>query len=465
MLFAVAPGVAHASASVGAPLTHGPDPATLATGPEAPGPAGGPRGKTVKPGVQLSGRQVARRLPTTWFGPQRGSDDTVHETANGGYKQHAVYMVPADGGDRFAQVATRIQTDAFQASALLERLYGRAIRFDMGTECGPQYLDITAVRMPQTRAQLEAAARTGTGTFEAVNSALDRAGLTTIKPTNTLSQAAALTRNYVVWLDGPAPAGSCGQASIYDDPSRDADNLNNFGGKVAIVFPGGSGDFCSSNAVRHEIGHNLGALQRPAPHAFDGAHCDDAVEDTMCYSNAPQVANGQRGLFFDFRNDDYWDPPGGAPLPWWSVSLNRFVCPDADCNVAAGAVEDAAVLGPDGDGDGVADESDNCALVPNADQTNSYGDARGDACEAAPATARARVRIRARRKARGRWKVKVRAKGSGRAIVMVRCRVRRRGSVRTVLSRRTKLPRTLRARVKCRGSRPRAKLLVRSSRL
>ncbi len=461
MLFAIAPGTAHAAASVGAPLTHGPDPAGLATGPEAPAPDGGPRGGTAKPGVRLSPRAVSKRLPTTWCGPQRGSDDTTSETANGAFKQHAVYMIPADGPDRFGQLATGIQTDAFQASALLERLYGRAIRFDMGTACGPQYLDITVVRMPQTRAQLEAAARTAVGTFDAVSAALDGAGLATIKPSHTFTQAGALTRNFVVWLDGPAPAGTCGQASIYDDPSRGADNLNNFGGKVAIIFPNGSGSFCSSNAVRHEIGHNLGALQRTAPNAFDGSHCDDAAEDTMCYSSAPQVANGQRGLFFDYRNDDYWDPPAGAPLPWWTVTLNRFVCPDADCNVAAGAVDDAAALGPDGDGDGLSDDGDNCALVPNADQTDTYGDSRGDACEARAETAR--VKLRAARRSNGWWKVKVRATGSGRAVVIVRCRKRRRGSVRTVLSRSTVLPKTVRGRVKCRASRPRAKLLVRSA--
>ena len=458
LLLALAPGVAQAA--VGAPLTHGPDPAGTAGGREAPGPAGGSRGGTAKPGARLSPEAVSKRLPTTWCGPQRGADDTVNETANGAYKQHAVYMVPADGTDRFGQLATTIQTDAFQASALLERLYGRALRFDMGTACGPQYLDITVVRMPQTRAQLESAARTGTGTFDAVSTALDAAGLATIKPTHTFTQAATLARNYVVWLDGPAPPGTCGQASIYDDPSRDTDNLNNFGGKVAIVFPNSGGGFCSSNAARHEIGHNLGALQRTAANAFDGSHCDDAIEDTMCYSNAPQVASGQRGLFFDYRNDDYWDPPSGAPLPWWSVSLNRFLCPDADCNVAAGAVDESPALGPDGDGDGLPDEADNCALVANADQTNSYGDARGDACEASPSSAR--VKISASRRAHGWWKVKVRATGSGRAVVMVRCRKRRRGSMRTVLSRSTVLPKTVRGRVRCRASRPRARMLVRS---
>jgi hypothetical protein len=73
------------------------------------------------------------------------------------------------------------------------------------------------------------------------------------------------------------------------------------------------------------------------------------------------------------------------------------------------------------------------------------------------------VKLRAARRSNGWWKVKVRATGSGRAVVIVRCRKRRRGSVRTVLSRSTVLPKTVRGRVKCRASRPRAKLLVRSA--
>ena len=50
-------------------------------------------------------------------------------------------------------------------------------------------------------------------------------------------------------------------------------------------------------------------------------------------------ADGQRGLFFDYGNDDYWDPPppraalvDGQP--------NRFLCPNADCNVTPGAMPD-----------------------------------------------------------------------------------------------------------------------------
>jgi hypothetical protein len=433
-------GLLPASASaydyVGAPITHGTDSAAVGTGPAAKLP-----------------RALAKSLPKSWCGPETAGDDTVHELDNGGYKEHAVYMIPSDGVDRFAHYAPGIQADAFGASALLETTYARAIRFDMGTACGPEYLDITVVRMPYSTAQLQAAASSGTGTFDMVTGALNAAGLQTIKPSDSYQQAGARTRNWVVWFDGPAPAGTCGQASIYDDPTRAPTNLNNFGGKVAVVFRSGDG-FCSSNAVRHEIGHNLGALQPSAPHAFDGSHCNDAIEDTMCYSNSPQVANGQRGLFFDYKNDDYWDPAGGA-LPWWTVNLNRFLCPDAGCNHAPGP--DTVAAGADSDGDGVIDAVDNCPTVANPDQENNYGGPKGDACE----KRRTKAKLRVRAKHHGTlWRLVIRAKGHGRGVITVRCRKHRGGQVRTVYTRRTRLPRTIHRKVRCRASKPTTRLLV-----
>jgi hypothetical protein len=411
MLLALLPAsVAHGQ-SVGAPLTHGPDPASATGGAEAP--------------VARSAK-VARG-EGEWCGAERATDDAANETANGAFKYHAVYMLPADGADRFSSLASAMQTDALQASALLETEYGRAIRFDMGTSCGPQYLDISVVRMTKTSAQLQSLAQTGTGTFEAVGAALDAAGLQTIQPTDSYARAAQRTRNYVVWLDGPAPSGTCGQAAIYDDPTRADDNLNNFGGKVALVFQNGGG-FCSSNAVRHEIGHNLGALQPGAPHAFDGSHCNDAYEDTMCYSSAPRVASGVRGQFFDWGNDDYWDPPAGAPLPWWTVNLNRFLCPDATCNVTPGAEPPAAV---------------DPTIEPPAAKSHPHG----------------RLKLHVRRHG-SLWKLKIRATGSGRGVVSVRCRKHRHSSVRTVYRRSTALPSTLRHNVRCRASRPKARLRV-----
>jgi hypothetical protein len=289
--------------------------------------------------------------------------------------------------------------------------------------------------MPETSAELAALARTPTGTFDAVTRALDAAGFPTIQPTDTFASAAARTRNYLVWLDAPAPPASCGQATIYDDPRRAPDNLNNFGGKVALIFQNGAGGFCSSNAVRHEIGHNLGALQSVAPHAFDGSHCDDAYEDTMCYPSAPFVASGQRGQFFDYGNDDYWSLPG-APLPWWTVDENRFLCPDASCNAVPGA-------------DGPPDP-----LAPATQAVTIH--------RAPPAAkrSRGRVRMHARRHRHGLWGVSVRASGHGRGIVLVRCRRYRRGQIRTVWARSTRLPRRLHRTVRCGASRPHAKLLL-----
>ena len=418
---AVGPASAHAASYVGAPLTHGPDPAAVAAGPEAP--AVPVRAKS----------RAAKLVPSGWCGTESSADNTLNEVDNGPYRYHAVYMLAADAPDRFGSLATSMQTDAFQASSLLESSYGRAIRFDIGTACGPRYLDISVVRMSETSEQMADLAHTPSGTFDAVTRALDAAGFQTIQPSDTSDEAAARTRNYLVWLDAPAPGASCGQATIYDDPSRSADNLNNFGGKAAIVFRNGDG-FCSSNAARHEIGHNLGGLQRVAPHAYDGSHCNDAYEDTMCYPNAPLVADGRRGEYFDYGNDDYWSLPG-APLAWWTVDLNRFLCPDASCNVVAGA---------EGGPDPLAPATTPAAPAPRSAAKRPHG----------------RVRMHSRRHGHGVWGVSVKATGKGRGVVIVRCRRYRRGQVRTVLSRATRLPRRLHGRVRCGAGRPRAKLLL-----
>src|SRR4051794_38345421 len=94
---------AGASAFVGAPLTHGPDPATVARGPES---VAAPR--------DALGKRATKLVPSTWCGTESSSDDVLHEIDNGTYRYHAVYMIAADGADRFSKLATGMQTDAFQ---------------------------------------------------------------------------------------------------------------------------------------------------------------------------------------------------------------------------------------------------------------------------------------------------------------------------------------------------------------
>jgi hypothetical protein len=316
--------------------THGFDPLTLDSVAEVPAAAGGARGRTLKMGVPVTADLVRRAEPEQWCGTPLAFDDDVNTLDNGDVRFHAIYAIPADADDRFSALASTLQADAFQASALLERLYGRALRFDMGTSCGPQYLDISVVRLHRNSAAYTTAAGQPNATFDTLVRDLAEAGFTTSAYGEPPDELRSVT-NYLVWLDGPAPAG-CGQAAFYPDAARVPSNLNNFGGKVAAVFRRGAG-FCNSNAARHEIAHTLGALQEGAPH-YAATHCSETPEDTMC-PGAPAPAKGPAvARFFDVGNDDYWDPTGGA-LGWWTVDLSRFLCSIA-CNVPGGiaAVQD-----------------------------------------------------------------------------------------------------------------------------
>ena len=290
--------------------THGPDPASTS----APSPVAS---------VAAAGE---------WCGNDAATA-AANQVDNGEYRYHAVYAHAADAASRLSTLGAQLQEDAFGASGLIEQEYGRAIRFDVGTPCGQNMLDISEVRLPYTHDQLAAlAAGGGTATFDAVAGALQTAGFMVAPNDAPLEQLAPLRENYVVWLDGAAPARSCGQGTALLDSTRSETNLNNLGGKLAVIFRDGRG-FCGEDVVRHEIGHNLGALQPDAPNTADGVHCNDAFEDTMCAWEAAHVAEGPfNGLFFDYGNDDYWDPPAGAPLGWWTLNLSRFICPAVDCN-------------------------------------------------------------------------------------------------------------------------------------
>ena len=103
--------------------------------------------------------------------------------------------------------------------------------------------------------------------------------------------------------------------------------------------------------------------------------------------------------------------------------------------------------------------TDNCPRVANPDQSNHYGDARGDACEPRVAP---KIKLTAKRGKGALWKLRIHASGHGQGVVSVRCRQRRGAQVRTVYTRTTKLPRTLRRSVRCGASRPKARLAMKT---
>lgn len=84
-------------------------------------------------------------------------------------------------------------------------------------------------------------------------------------------------------------------------------------------------------------------------------------------------------------------PQPGAPCSPDQLCPRGQVCV-ADVCVADGVALDAQVDGllpgqVDRDQDGVADESDNCVELANADQGNEDGDVRGDVCDPCPVEA------------------------------------------------------------------------------
>ena len=263
-----------------------------------------------------------------WCGDERATDDARHQAPAAAHRLRALYLVPADAPSRLATVAPEIQAGADGASRLLERTRGRALRFDRGTRCGPRHIDITTIRLRSTTAQLEAAAASGT-TFTRIGRELIGLGVPLVPDDELYEPETSGTLNHVAWLDGPAPSGTCGQATVVSDPTRTAQNASALGGKLALIFRASeTGRFCGPGHVLHEVLHLLGAVQHEAPHATGDGHCADDAGDLMCATAEPAAADGPR---IDAAGDDYWDPAAGAPLRWWTVNLSPFLCARPGC--------------------------------------------------------------------------------------------------------------------------------------
>lgn len=331
-------GVAHAH-------THGPD--GLALDRRAPG-AAGPY--SVDDHAAWNACEYDAVAPKTVDAPDLSSLPQVH----------AIYVFPARTQSRFAQFAAMFQADARQASALVQTL-GRDVRWDLrsvgtfSSKCGGSHgttvLDITVFQSRYNAKQLATSNQ-----FSLVANELQASGKFNVP-----------TKKYVAWLD----AGSqyCGQGSLYQDTTRSATNASEVNRTTGIVYrPYGNdaatGGFCRGRTLLHELGHNLGALQQVAPHAFDGAHCNDDNNDTMCYTATGQPTSPD-GSQFDSGKNDYWDRGASKPTAaddgyprassemlgwnastglskpaWWALNLSRYLCPPAPAGLTGTSAPD-----------------------------------------------------------------------------------------------------------------------------
>ena len=108
---------------------------------------------------------------------------------------------------------------------------------------------------------------------------------------------------------------------------------------------------------------------------------------TITESNVEPPGAGVVGDEVDIMLQDNATPGSGFDLVGFFFGSPRGTCPgflsdfSPDQTVESGEVVVVDVADPDGDNDGVLDTEDNCPGVPNPDQTNTDGDALGDACD------------------------------------------------------------------------------------
>jgi hypothetical protein len=278
-------------------------------------------------------------LPTTWCGTRRTDDDTANAAfASTSATIKVVYAFAADQPDRSAAWTDSLQGDVSRIEQFLALQSGgrRALRFDMGTNCGSQYVDVQVVALPQARSYY-------LDDFDRIADDVHAVVASTPGP-----------RNVFVLADGLSSSSVYGIGEVYPNADQSgAGNIHNAGGLTGIMFvtPGTSPNASGwqPTVMLHEITHNLGGVQSTAPHETSFAHCTDG-QDIMCYADGspegaaynPNVCpyiSGALAQTYDCGRDDYYDPapaPGSYLATHWNVYNSAFMAGCSQLGVACG---------------------------------------------------------------------------------------------------------------------------------
>jgi hypothetical protein len=280
--------------------------------------------------------------------PARSTDDTANEVSKLPDVK-VIYAYPSDRPNNFLRYANEIQKSMKDMSGLVAAAPGssKGIRFDVGTPCGPQYLDIQTVRLTKTHAQLFAMDALAVASDLGIFGGLREAGVL----------PADHPRNYIVFLDGTYNGSAAGVAPNPGDARPGPENFLNDGGRIAITFGWDDPDAPYSwygdvnEAIRpwlkihvplHELLHSIGAVLNPAPHATGAGHCFDEWDivcsnDGATYgSNLTTTCGPDDGnLEIDCGDDDYFRPAGGLVdrfgQPMWNTYDSVFLCRTDRC--------------------------------------------------------------------------------------------------------------------------------------
>ena len=282
-------------------------------------------------------------MPGTWCGTRLTTDDTEFAAFPASQRQiKVVYAYAAGEQDRSPQWSDALQADVSTIQQYLALQTGgrRALRFDMGTECGPQYVDIQVVALPQSRAYY----RDDPTQFNRLAHDVAVALGPLAGPRDVFILGDQLTDDDV-W----------GIAQVLGDDSPGASNATNQGGLTAIMWTNPSTQpdpvsWWQPTVMLHEITHNLGGVQHSAPHMTPGWHCWDG-EDVMCYDDGsltpPQhyqntfctTGTGTIPQTYDCGHDDYFNPdptPGSYLDTHWNVYRSDFFAPCGQLGMACG---------------------------------------------------------------------------------------------------------------------------------
>jgi hypothetical protein len=288
--------------------------------------------------MRTAPRVAAAALPASWCGTERTNDDTANASHGSGARVKVIYAYAQGELNRFGAYRDMIQADIGTIANWVASSSGgrRTIRFDTGTNCGPDYVDIASIQLPRTRATYTGSASRASLVVTDVRTAL--AGMTG-------------TRNFLVYADGLyADDYVLGSGQMPQDDTPDTGNDANIGGAAAMVWGDGESDFSPERltTVLHEVSHTLGAVQDSAPNSTLAGHCRD-VADVMCYADGgPAGSAGHLEdvcsptspiLPYECGMDDYFNPTpaSGSYLDThWNLYDSRFMCDLADCVVPAG---------------------------------------------------------------------------------------------------------------------------------
>lgn len=307
----------------------------------------------------------------TWCGDGggRSTDDVEHARTT--LPRYKVVYAHTAGNDRFTAPNVSFpggpsirRADVLQRAAgwIAGKLGTRGVRFDYGTSCGPQYVDVLKVQLPGSAAYYNASG--------ALRPERVREDLRAARPSWGLDRG---VWDFLVFADlgGSAPGGApYAEAYLDDDPTPDpALNENARDGSFAFLWPGAfNGTFgigYTAYVSTHELTHTLGAVVPGAPHRTSGRHCTD-MYSVMCYDDG--TLDGQSLSFdcaagtltpgepipesqaefdaipMDCGNDDYFNLAAGA-LGHWNVNRHPAVCDAARCLMST--IEPVAGLSAD----------------------------------------------------------------------------------------------------------------------